>query len=225
MDVTALFHQDVFFKFVAALLALLNPLYGIPIFLSMTAGYSSAERQRTALIAASAVTVTGVVAVVIGEEVLGIFGIDIPAFRIAGGIIIFGIGLAMLQAHEPAAGDAKAAAEGHARTGNIAVVPLAIPLTIGPGAIATAIVFAHQLDDASEIVTLVPVVLGVCFLVWLGLRFAGPIAAFLGDTVISVITRVMAIILAAVAIEMVITGIIQVIDGHYPGLRDGVGGS
>lgn len=225
MDVTALFHQDVFFKFLAALLALLNPLYGIPIFLSMTAGYSPAERQRTALIAAGAVTVTGIVAVVIGEEVLAIFGIDIPAFRIAGGIIIFGIALAMLQADDRSASDAKAAAAGHARQGNIAVVPLAIPLTIGPGAIATAIVFAHQLDDGSEIVTLVPVVMGVCFLVWLGLRFAAPIAAFLGETVISVITRIMAIILAAVAIEMVITGAVQVIDGHYPGLRGGVADS
>ena len=70
-----------------------------------------------------------------------------------------------------------------------------------------------------------PVVLGVCFLVWLGLRFAAPIAAFLGDTVIGVITRIMAIILAAVAIEMVITGAIQVIDQHYPTLRGGVADS
>jgi multiple antibiotic resistance protein len=201
----------------------LNPLYGIPIFLSMTKGYSATERNRTALIASITVTVTGIVATVVGEEVLSIFGIDTPSFRIAGGIIILGIALAMLNANEPSAGDAKAASEGHERQGNIAVVPLAIPLTIGPGAIATAIVFAHQLNDASEIVTLVPVVLGVCFLVWLGLRFAGPIAALLGDTVISVITRIMAIILAAVAIEMAVTGVIEVIDHHYPNLRDAVG--
>jgi multiple antibiotic resistance protein len=219
MDLMAFFHPDVFFKFLAALLALLNPLYGIPIFLSMTKGYSPAERNRTALIASIAVTATGLVATLIGEEVLGVFGIDIPSFRIAGGIIILGIALAMLKADEPSTGDAKAASEGHERKGNIAVVPLAIPLTIGPGAIATVIVFAHQLDDRSEIVTLVPVVLGVCFLVWLGLRFAAPIAALLGDTVISVITRIMAIILAAVAIEMVMTGVIDVVDQHYPNLR------
>ena len=225
MDVMALFHQDVFLKFLAALLALLNPLYGIPIFLSMTRGYSPAERNRTALIAAITVTITGVAATMVGEEVLGVFGIDIPSFRIAGGIIILLIALAMLKADAPAAGDARAVSEGHERQRNIAVVPLAIPLTIGPGAIATAIVFAHQLDDASEIVTLVPVVLGVCLLVWLGLRFAGPIAALFGDTVISVITRIMAIILAAVAIEMVVTGVVDVVDQHYPNLRGGVAGS
>jgi multiple antibiotic resistance protein len=222
MDVMALFHQDVFFKFLAALLALLNPLYGIPIFLSMTRGYSPAERNRTALVVSTTVTVTAIVATLTGEEVLSIFGIDIASFRIAGGIIIFGIALTMLNADAPSAADAKAAWEGRARKGNIAVVPLAIPLTIGPGAIATAIVFAHQLDQASEIVTLLPAVLGVCLLVWLGLRFANPIAALLGDTVISVITRIMAIILAAVAIEMAITGALQVVDDHYPHLRSGV---
>lgn len=223
LDVMASFDLDVSLKFLAALLALLNPLYGIPIFLSMTQGYTPAERNRTALIVAATVTVTALVATLIGEEVLGVFGIDIPSFRIAGGIIILGIALTMLNAADPAAGDAKAAADGHARRGNIAVVPLAIPLTIGPGAIATAIVFAHQLDDASELVTLVPVVLAVCLLIWLGLRFAGPIAALLGDTVISVITRIMAIILAAVAIEMVIAGIVAVIDQHYPHLGAGGG--
>lgn len=222
---TALFHADVFFKFLAALLALLNPLYAIPVFLSLTQGFSPAERNRTALIASTTVAVTGVIATMIGEEVLSVFGIDIPSFRIAGGIIILGIALAMLKAEARAAGDAKAVSEGHARQGNIAIVPLAIPLTLGPGTIATVIVFAHQLDDGSEIVTLVPVVLGASFLIWLGLRFAGPIAAILGDTVISVITRIMAIILGAVAVEMVVTGVVQAVDQHYPHLRDGASGT
>lgn len=224
MDAMTLFDLDVFLKFLAALLALLNPLYAIPIFLSLTQGYTPAERNRTALIASTTVAVTGVIATMLGEEVLSVFGIDIPSFRIAGGIIILGIALSMLNADPPSAGDTEAASEGHKRKGNIAVVPLAIPLTLGPGTIATVIVFAHQLDDASELVTLVPVVLGASFLIWLGLRFAGPISTLLGQTVISVITRIMAIILAAVAIEMVITGVVQVIDQHYPNFRGGVTG-
>jgi multiple antibiotic resistance protein len=211
-----LFHQDVFLKFLAALLALLNPLYGIPIFLGLTQGFTPAERNRTALIATVTVTITALVSVLLGEEVLALFGIDIPSFRIAGGVIILGIALAMLKADEPPPGDARAASEGSARK-NIAIVPLAIPLTIGPGTIATAIVFAHQKDGfAGEIVTLVPVVLFACVLVGLGLRFAGPISEFFGPTVISVITRVMAIILAAVAIEMITVGVFAAIEGHYP---------
>jgi MarC family membrane protein len=224
MDAMTLFDLDVFLKFLAALLALLNPLYAIPIFLSLTQGYTPAERNRTALIASTTVAVAGVIATMLGEEVLSVFGIDIPSFRIAGGIIILGIALSMLNADPPSAGDTEAASEGHERKGNIAVVPLAIPLTLGPGTIATVIVFAHQLDDASELVTLVPVVLGASLLIWLGLRFAGPISTLLGQTVISVIIRIMAIILAAVAIEMVITGVVQVIDQHYPNFRGGVTG-
>jgi hypothetical protein len=84
---------------------------------------------------------------------------------------------------------------------------------------ATCSYTAEQLQD-QDFLPDVPVVLGVCFLVWLGMRFAAPIAALLGDTVISVITRIMAIILAAVAIEMAITGVIDVVDQHYPNLRN-----
>jgi multiple antibiotic resistance protein len=218
MQLSDLFHNDVMLKFLAALLALLNPLYGIPIFLGMTEGYTTEERNRTALIASIAVTATAVVALLAGEEILGIFGVDIASFRVAGGIIILGIGLAMLRAEEPAAGDAKAAEEARAKPRGIAVVPLAIPLTIGPGAIATAIVFAHQLDDAAEIVTLLPPLLFVCALVALGLRFAEPIAHILGKSVINVITRIMAIILAAVAVEMIISGVFDAFDQHYPHL-------
>ncbi|MEE9589390.1 MAG: MarC family protein [Hyphomicrobiaceae bacterium] len=224
MDVSTVFHHDVFLKFLAALLALLNPLYAIPVFLSMTKGYSPAERNRTALIVATTVAVTALVTIGLGEEVLAVFGIDVPSFRVAGGVIILGIALAMLQAEEPSGGDAKAAADGHERKSSIAVVPLAIPLTIGPGAIPTIIVFAHQLDEAGEVGTLVPVALGVSLLIWLGLRFAGAISGLLGGTVMSVVARIMAIILAAVAIEMIITGLVQVVDHHYPNLRDAAGG-
>lgn len=219
MGILEFFHQDVFLKFLAALLALINPLYGIPIFLSMTKGYTEAERNRTAMIVAFTVMVTALVATLIGEEVLSVFGIHVPSFRVAGGIIILGIAFAMMKADEPSAGDAKAAMEGQKKDSNIAVVPLAIPLTIGPGAIVTAIVFGHQLDDGDEIATLVPAILGVCLLIWVGLRFAGTIARVLGETGMNIITRIMAIILAAVAIEMIMTGVVQIVDENYPNLR------
>ncbi len=217
------FNGDVFLKFLVALLALLNPLYGIPIFLSMTDGYTPAERKRTAGIVAATVVVVATIATVVGEEILGVFGIEVPAFQIAGGIIVLGIALAMLKDDPPIAGDSKAEAAGHQRKRNIAIVPLAIPLTIGPGAIATIILFAHSLDNTSEIVTMIPVLVGVCVAVWLGLLFADPIARFLGNTAISVITRIMAILLAAIAVEMVINGAFHLIDSHYPDLTKTAG--
>lgn len=211
------FDQALFLKFLAALLALLNPLYAIPIFLGLTSGFTPSERTRTAIVVTLTVTVTALAALLAGEEILGVFGIDIASFRVAGGIIILAIALAMMNAEEPSAGDAAAASEAHARR-NIAVVPLSIPLIIGPGTIATAIVAAHQLSDLGEIVTLVPVVLIVGLLIGVALRFADPIQRLLGKTGLSVISRIMAIILAAVAVEMILSGLADAARQHFPAL-------
>ena len=121
------FHQELFLKF----LAVLNPLYGIPIFLGMTEGYSQSERRRVAIIVTLTVFVMSMIVMLVGEEILGAFGIDIPSFQIAGGFIILGVGFAMLRADELSGGDAKASAKGHVEKRNIAVVPLAIPLISG----------------------------------------------------------------------------------------------
>ena len=219
-----LFDQAVFLKFLAALLAIFNPLYGIPIFLSMTDGYSEPERKRVALIVTGTVVIISLVVVLIGEEILAVFGIDVPSFRIAGGLIILGIGMSMLNVSGRAPGDEQAAQEGHKKESNIAVVPLAIPLTFGPATIATTIVFAHTLPDGAEIVTLGSAILIACAFVGIGLLFAVPISRFLGPTMINVLTRVMGIILVAVAIEMMLTGAFDAFDARYPGLSSGAGG-
>jgi multiple antibiotic resistance protein len=212
-----LFNDAVFLKFLAALLAIFNPLLGIPVFLSMTDGLTTAERRRTALVVTTAVTVFAVVCVLVGEEILAVFGIDVASFRIAGGLILLGIGFQMLNAEARTTGDQAAIEEGHRNAAkNIAVVPLAIPLIIGPGALAITIVFAHQLPDAAEIVTLTPAVLIACVISGLGLVFADPISKLLGPTVINIATRIMAILLIAVSVEMVVTGALDAIDNHYP---------
>ena len=219
-----LFHADVFVKFAAALIALINPLYGVPIFISMTRNLSPAEKRGTAAIVGLTVFFTATITTLLGEEILAFFGISVPAFQIAGGIIVLGIGLAMLKDDGRSGGDAKALASGHERERGVAVVPLSIPLTIGPGAIATIVLFSHLLDDGDEIVTMVPVVLGISALTWLSLVFADPISKALGETVISVITRIMAILLTAIAVEMVIDGAFQALENHSTVLSGRSGG-
>lgn len=212
------FDQTVFLKFLAAFLALVNPLYGLPIFISLTEGFTPGERRMTALVVTLTVAVTGLISVLIGEEILAVFGIGIPAFRIAGGLVIFAIGMSMLNAEEPSAGDSQAAAAGKARKRNVAVVPLAIPLTIGPGAIVTCIVFAHQIGDGSELFTLASAVGVVSLILGVALFFAVPITRLLGATVLSIVTRIMAIVLTAVAVEMILTGIADGVREHLPEL-------
>lgn len=218
-----LFDQAIFLKFLAAVLAIFNPLYNIPIFLSMTRDCSDAERRHVALVVTASVTIIALIAVAIGEEVLAIFGIDVPSFRVAGGLIIFGIGMSMLNAQDRAPGDQAAVVDGHERKLNFAVVPLAIPLTIGPGTIAITIVFSHQLTDGAELVTLGSAVVIACTIVGIGLLFADRVSRLLGETMINVLTRIMAILLVAVAVEMVLTGIFNAVDAHYPGLAGGSG--
>jgi MarC family membrane protein len=220
-----MFHLDLFLKFIAAFAALVNPIYGIPIFLGMTAGYTPAERRRIATIIAVTIFVMAVVVTLIGEEILAFFGISVPAFQIAGGIIVLGIGLSMIKDDAPTVGDSKAAADGHQRRSNIAIVPLSIPLTFGPGAFATIVLFAHLLDDISEVATMIPVIVVVSFCVWIGLFFADPIARYLGNTVISVVARIMGIVLTAVAIEMIVSGAVEIVHDNFPGLASAATGS
>jgi multiple antibiotic resistance protein len=212
---SGLFQIDLFLKFAVALVALLNPLYGIPIFLGMTKGYTPAERSRTANIITLTVFVAAIIATLIGEEILAFFGINVPSFQIAGGIIVLGIGLSMLNDEPPTSGDSKAHEAGKEKKSNIAIVPLSIPLTIGPGCFATIILFAHLIDDGGEIVTMIPAVFLICVLLWAGLYFADTISRLLGETVISVITRIMALILTAVAVEMIINGGLKVYETHF----------
>jgi MarC family membrane protein len=224
LTLTDLFVQALFLKYLAALLAVFNPLFGIPVFLAMTEGFTSAERRRTALIVALSSTIFAMVCVLVGEEILAIFGINVPSFRIAGGFILIGIGFRMLNTESRSAGDTLAIEEGKKKTGKgISVVPLAIPLTIGPGALAVTIVFAHQLSDAAEIVTLTPVVLIACLISGLGLVFADPLSRFLGLTTINIATRIMAIVLIAISVEMVVTGALDAIDDRYPHLASDIG--
>jgi multiple antibiotic resistance protein len=184
----------------------------------MTDGFSPRERHRIALVVTCAVIVTGLVAVLLGEEVLAFFSIGVPSLRIAGGIIILGIALAMMRDDPPSAGDVKAVAAGSQRRSGIGVVPLAIPLTFGPGAISTAIIFAHQLNDSAEVATLGLTVFAVGAILGLSLLFAAPIARAVGPTGISVVSRIMAIILAAVAIEMIFSGAFDALEHRYPNL-------
>nr|WP_258571018.1 MarC family protein [Flavimaribacter sediminis] len=219
--VSDFFNVDLFLKFAIALAALLNPLLGVPVFLKMTNGYPPAEKRKVAHVVGVTIFVACIVILLIGEEILAFFGISIPGFQITGGVVIFGLGLSLIQSDdsEPAS-DQAAPAEDRPRR-NIAVVPMAIPIMLGPGAITTIIVFTQLMNDTSELVTMVPVVLLISVMVWLGLLFADVISRTLGDTVINIVTRIMGLILAAVAVEMLVAGVVAFAKLHFPALVAG----
>jgi multiple antibiotic resistance protein len=196
-----------FVKFAAALFAILNPFGNTAIFLSVTDGRDAADRQKIALMTAAAVLITLVVAAVVGQGILDLFGISIGSFRVAGGVIILLIGLSMLHARQSGVHhSAQEEADGKQKD-NPAVFPLAIPVIAGPGAMATVILYMQHARGIGGVVTIGAVIVLMCLVLLVTLRAADRLSRFLGPTGMNVLTRLMGMILAAIAVEMMAGGL------------------
>lgn len=191
-------------KVFAALFAIMNPIGNMPIFLSVTDGRLPAERSRIALVAAVAVAIILTVCVLFGKEILAAFGISVAGLRTAGGLIILSIAYSLL--HAQPSGMHHDTSAGAETQENPAIYPLALPLLAGPGAIATVIVFAHGAHGGAAYAGLVGVVAVMSALLFLGMRLAVPASKLLGTAGMNIVTRLMGIILAAIAVEMMFAG-------------------
>jgi multiple antibiotic resistance protein len=201
-------------KYLVGIFAILNPLGAIPIYLSMMTDRRAELMDRTAFKASVAVAVILTIAVWSGDSLLSFFGIGIPAFRIAGGLLVLLIAIAMFGAKtSPAQHTDEEQAEGEAKN-DIAVVPLAIPLLAGPGAISLAIVDAHQAGSITGKLAFNLGILGVAAIVWVVLRLAEPIGHRLGTGGLNIATRVMGLLLAAMAVQFMADGMLEL----FPGL-------
>jgi multiple antibiotic resistance protein len=186
----------------ATVLAVVNPVMVSLQFITTVQHEPPATHARIALRASIIAAVILVVAIVIGQLILEGLGVSLASFRIAGGMVLTLIGLRMILG-EPGR------AERPAETGrDVAVFPLAMPIIAGPGAI-TAVILAtddYQYTIAQQAVTttLVLLVLVSCYI---AMRSAGLVARALGTVGINVITRVMGLVLAALAVEVIIAGI------------------
>lgn len=192
-----------------ALFVITNPIGAIPLFISFTRDQSPRGRQRTARNAATAVAVILVLSVFLGEPLLRFFGIGVPSFRVGGGILILLMAIAMLQGQPGETRHSREESADPEEKESIAVVPLAVPILAGPGAISTTIVYAHRAQTVWDFAFLVFAALLVAASVWIALSLAEPIASRLGRYGINVTTRVMGLILAAVAVEFIAGGLVQ----------------
>ena len=196
-------------KLTIALLAIVDPLAGIPLFVSATAKATPAVRKRTARIVSLTVFCVLTVAALAGGLVLKFFGISLPSFMIGGGLLLILLAVSMLQARETGMRQTPDEALEAGEKDAIAVVPLGIPLLAGPGAISTMIIASHQLDRfATQLILLIPALL-VAVAVWFTLAIAQYIARRFGRTGMNIVTRVMGLFLAAIGVEYVYRGIIE----------------
>lgn len=195
------------FKTTIALLAIVNPIGGLPVFLSTTSSWPAAARRSVARVVAFTVFIVLTVAAFIGTHVLEFFGISIPSFQVGGGILLLLLAVSMMQARE--SGIRQTAEESQEATEReaIAVVPLAIPLLAGPGAISTMILASNEGSGlVFRLKLLVPaaVVAGV---VWGVLLVSTRVAHRLGTTGMNIVTRLMGLMLAALAVEFIAKGL------------------
>ncbi|MBI2778928.1 MAG: YchE family NAAT transporter [Gammaproteobacteria bacterium] len=200
-------------KVFTAIFVIVNPLGAVPLFLSLTADRSVRERHRMPRITALSVAIVLAVACLAGDTILGFFGISIASFRVGGGILILLMAVAMMNASTVAAKHTPEEAAEAADRQSAAVVPLAIPILAGPGAISTVIIYAHQATDWLGVALVIVSCTVVALAVWAALRMALPLSAMLGRTGINIVTRLMGLLLAAISVEFIVDGLRQLLPG------------
>lgn len=202
------------FKISIALFAIVNPVGSVPIFISATDGWSAQDRARTAKTAAFTVFMVLVASAFFGDQILAFFSISIPSFQVGGGILLMLIAISMMHGKQSHARQTPEEAEVAAEREVIAIVPLSIPLLAGPGAISSMIIAAQQNSSFIGHISLVIPIAVVCLLIWVTLRLSVGIAHKLGTIGINIVTRLMGLILAAMAVEFIAHGI----TGLFPNL-------
>lgn len=190
-----------------------DPIGTIPIFITLTVEQTPAERKATAMNASVTVAAVLVVSVFIGEPLLHFFGISLPAFSVGGGILLLLMAVAMLQARPSRTRRTPEETQEATEKEDVGVVPLALPLVAGPGAISTIIIYSHRAAGWFDTLFLVLIGLFVGVSLWIALRLADPIRGFLGRTGINIITRLLGLILAAIAVEFITRGLAQLLPG------------
>ncbi|MDD5240296.1 MAG: NAAT family transporter [Sulfuricella sp.] len=208
-------HWADYLKIFMALVIIVNPVSALPLFVSMTADNTEAEKRNIARIASFSVAVVLVLAALIGEPILAIFGITIASFKVGGAILILLMAISMMHAAPNREKQTPEEAREAIEKENIAVVPLAIPLLSGPGAISTTIVYATERSSPAHLGMIILCCLLVALAAWLALRLATPVSKWLGETGVNIAIRLMGLLLAAVAVEILASGLVVLL----PGLR------
>ena len=199
---------DIVFNAFVTVLVTIDPPGLAPLFLALTPGMNRAQRSQVAVRA----TVIGFAVLalfaVAGTAILSVFGITLPAFRVAGGLLLFFIAFEMIferrQDRKERSADT-AITRDHIR--NIAAFPLAIPLMAGPGAISATVLLSGSFPGVAGHLTLVGIIAVCLGLTWLTFVAAERVERFLGETGRSILTRLLGVILAALAVQFVADGV------------------
>jgi multiple antibiotic resistance protein len=206
------------FKPMVTLLAVVNPLAIVPFFIHYTQGFSPEQRRGTIVTASLSAFLVIAASALLGLQILEFFGISLASFQVGGGMLLLISSMNMLNAQpaeaKPHTHELEDGAQKAAMGASIAVVPLTIPLLTGPATMSTVVIYAERAQTFLQMSALVgygvviAIATAVCF------ALADPIARVLGKTGINVMTRLMGLILAALAVEVMAVGLLKL----FPGL-------
>jgi multiple antibiotic resistance protein len=208
-DATEIVIWSEYAKFLAALVAIVNPIGAIPVFINLTSGQNGPQRRRTGFRAAITTLIVLIIVLLSGETLLRFFGISIGSFRVGGGILILLMAISMMHAKMSTVKQTEEEALYSAEQDSVAVVPLGIPLLAGPGAISTVILYAQRRSSPTHYGILALEISLVSLAVWGAFGAAPRLASMLGKTGINIVTRIMGLIMAAIGVEFIANGVKQ----------------
>ena len=199
------------FKPLVTLLAIVNPLAIVPFFIHYTQGFSKEQRRHTAIVSSFSAFVVIAISALLGLQILAFFSISLASFQVGGGMLLLTSALNMLNAQPAEAKtnthEMQDGAEKAAMGASIAVVPLTIPLLTGPATMSTVVIYADKAKTVLQTTALVGYGVVVALATAICFSLAEPIARILGKTGINVMTRLMGLILAALAVEVMSDGL------------------
>jgi multiple antibiotic resistance protein len=201
-----------YITFAVAMFAMLNPIGNAALYLGMTAEKTASELRKTTFKLTLAVIIILLLSVWIGMPLLSAFGISIGAFETAGGLVVLLIGLSMIRAqpHHP---DHHTKVEHNTseKKDSVAVVPMAIPIVAGPGAISAIIVHGYYFTTTGSRLIESAICVGLAFLLCVVFLLAPYIQRLIGQSGMKIVTRIMGLILSAIAMQMIGSGVLDLL--------------
>jgi multiple antibiotic resistance protein len=201
----------------SSILFLVDPFAALPTFLVVTHGYDRQRRRRTAFKASLTALIVLSLFALAGEFIFRLFGITLPAFEIAGGIILLLIGLDMLAAKRSPTQESSAESAAAQEKDDAGIVPLGVPMLAGPGAITTVMVLVGQAQTGWQMVAIlssIAITAAICLIV---LGNSDKVARMLGETGIRILVRIMGLLLVALAVQYFVNGLADLGVIAHPG--------
>ncbi len=203
----------------ASIFAIVNPVGNIPVFVAITDGYTpellKKVRSKVCLVAGSVL----IVFAFFGNYIFDLYGITIPAFKIAGGVLLFSIAFTMTRGQMTRSKISDEETQEASEKDEVGVVPLGIPLFAGPGAITTVMIYVSYAQNSSDstfgFFSVFLGILATIAIAYLLLKYAGPLFTRMGRSGAMAFTRIMGLLLAAIAVEFIISGTFEAVSNHW----------